>query len=123
MFGHPGVGEGDVGKIGLGDVAQLGREDQVGGAAVAGLGEFGIAGFGLCHGGIGAGRDDVKYAARHFGAGETGFVIRETFIYLIDGRGVAADDADAVAFLPGQMKACPLFRNAESRLGERSFRQ
>ena len=123
MVGHPGVGESDFGEIGLGDIAQFGGEHQVVGAAVADLGQCGISGFGLGGGLVGSGADDVEDAARHLRTGETGGMIRKAFIYLIDRRGVAADDADAVIFLPHQVQARTFFGNGESRLGERLFRQ
>ena len=123
MVGHPGVGERDFGEIGLGDVAQPGREDQMVRAAVAGLGQCGIAGFGLGGGFVGSGADDVKDTARHFGTGETRLMVREALIDLIDRGSVAADDPDAVAFLPDQVQASPLVRNGESRFGKRLFRK
>ena len=123
VFGHPGVREGDFRKVCLGDAAQFGREDQMVRTAVAHLGERRIAGLGFLRGGIGARANDVKAAAGHFGAGETGPMVREPGLDVVHGRGAAADDADTVALLPGQVKPRLAFGHGKACSRNRLFRQ
>ena len=124
MLVHPGVGEGDLGEVGLVHVAEPGREGQVVRAPVARLGEGGIAGLGLFHGLIGTRGEDVEGRSSHDPAGESGPMVRETVVDGIDGRIAAvADDQDAVPGLPGHVQARSAVGNGEARAGAGIFRQ
>ena len=83
---------------------------------------FGMS-LGLRHGPEGAGADDVEGASGHFGTGETGPMVREAGFDVVHGRSGAADDADAVAFFPGQVQAGTAFGHGKARPGDRLFRQ